>query len=290
MGVRGWPAWLGLWSAGVVGSLFAMATPEALELMPSASRQVDQVTATDGAIAAVPVLAGLVLPFVVGVACWGRRPDVTRGCLVVSALGLGAAAVVVTGIPDAGPWQPWVLGAAASLALLGAVLGTGSGAEPSRTARLLATAGLVLVGTAVAVLAWRGLEYQQWYWWPSETGPMWAALVGGATLVLVGAVGHRLPDAWWTAAPVLLVLLAGAALALTWAVSWMLAEPLLDRHVEAESAWATLPHLLLGAGLLAGAVALLRRWWSTAALSVVVGTGVAAAVLSRDALLWRLMW
>jgi hypothetical protein len=290
IGVRGWPAWLGLWSAATVGVLFALATPEALDLGPHVRREVDQVTATDAAIAAVPVVAALLVPFVVGLVSWRRWHLLTRACLVLCAAGLGAAAVTTAGIPDAGPWQPWVTAGAAGLALVGAVLGTGTREDGSRPAALLVSLGLVLVGGVVAVLAWRGLEYWDWYWWPTTTGLMGAALVVGVLLVLLGLVGRHLPDAWWTAAPVLLLLLAGAGAALVWAGSWMLVEPLLDRHEEAESAWAKMPELLVGMGLLAGAVALARRWWSTAALSVVAGCGAGAAVVARTPDLWRLMW
>lgn len=290
VGVRGWPAWLGLWSAGTVGVLFALATPEALELGPHVRREVGQVTATDAAIAAVPLVAAVLAPFVVGLVSWPRWPRVTRASLVLCAAGLGAAAWVTAGIPDAGPWQPWVTAAAAGLALAGAVLGTGPRGDGSRLAGLLASVGLVLVGGAVAVLAWRGLEYWDWYWWPTTTGLMGAALVVGVLLVLLGLGGRHLPDSWWTASPVLMVLLAGAAAALVWAGSWMLLEPLLDRNEETESAWVKMPELLAGMGLLAGAVAMSRRWWSTAALSVVAGCGAGAAVVARTPDLWRLMW
>lgn len=290
MGVRGWPAWCGLWAAGAVGLLFALATPEALDLLPHAPRVVDQVTAEDTAIAAVPLVAATTVPFLVGLACWRRSPVVTRACLVACAGGLGTAVLVVPGIPDAGPWQPWVLAAAAASALLGAVLGTGPREGPSHPARLLVSGGLMVVGAVVGVLGWRGLSYQHWSWSPGVTGPMWAALAGGAVLVLLGLVGHRLPDAWWTAAPVLVVLLAGALVALVWATSWMLSLPFLDRHEESESAWETLPQLVVGTGLLAGGTALVHRWWSTAALSAAGGVAVGAAVVARDPDLWRLMW
>lgn len=288
-GVRGWPAWLGLWSAGAVGLLFALATPEALSLLPEAPRYGDQVTATDGAIAAVPLLAALLLPVLVGLACWRRWPRVTRGCLVLCAAGLTGAALTVRGIPDAGPWTPGVLGVAAVVALLGAVLGTGARVEPSRAARALVSAGLVVVGAVVVVLARRGLDYQDWYW-SATTVPMVAALATGAVLVLLGLAGTRLPDSGRTAAPVLVLLVAGASVALFWAGTWMLALPFLDRHEESESAWMKLAELLVGVGLLAGAAALARRWWSTAGLSVVGGCAAGAAVVARTPDLWRLMW
>lgn len=288
-GVRGWPAWWGLWSAGAVGALFALATPEALALRPDAPRYGDQVTATDGAVAAVPLLAGLLLPFLVGLACWRRRPRVTRGCLLLCAVGLAGAAVTVRGIPDTGPWQPWVTGTAAVTALFGAVLGTGERDEPSPAAGLLVSAGLVVVGAVVVVLAWRGLDYQHWYW-HAGTVLMAAALATGVVLVLLGLAGRLLPDSRWTAVPVLLVLAAGAFLTLLWAGSWMLSEPFLDRHEESESAWMKLPELLVGVGLLAGAAALARRGWSTAGLSVATGCAAGAAVVARTPDLWRLMW
>jgi hypothetical protein len=288
-GVRGWPAWLGLWSAGAVGLLFALATPEALSLLPEARRYGDQVTATDGAIATIPLLAAVLLPFVVGLACWRRRPRVTRGCLVLCAAGLAGAALTVRGIPDVGPWSPWALGVAAAVALLGAVLGTGAVDEPSRVARALVSSGLVLVGAVVVVLAWRGLDYQDWHW-RSTALPMVAALATGTVLVLLGLAGTRLPDSRWTAAPALVLLVAAASVTLLWAGAWMLALPFLDRHEESESAWMKLAELLVGVGLLAGAAAVARRWWSTAGLSVVGGCAAGAAVVARTPDLWRLMW
>lgn len=288
--MRGWPAWLGLWSAGVVGLVFALATPEALSLLPHAPREVDQVTATDGAIAAVPVLAGVLLPSVLGLVCWRRWPAATRGCLVLCAGGLGGAAVILGAIPDAGPWQPWVVGGAAAGALLGAVLGTGVRAEPSRLAGRSAGLGLVVVGGVAMVLGWRGLAYQGWSWSPGVTGPMWAALVGGIVLVVLGLVGGSLPDRRSVAAVLSVLLLAGALVALLRSGLWMLTVPLLDRHEESESGWSGLGELVVGVGLLAAATALTRRWWSTAALSVVAGCATAAAVVARDRDLWRLMW
>lgn len=289
MGARGWPAWVGLWSAGAVGLIFALATPEALGLTPPLRREPDQVTATDRAIAAVPVLAGLLLPVLVALLGW-RVPRLVRGCLLLCALGLGAAAVVSTGIPDVGPWQPWVTGGAAVLAVLGAVLGPGVRDEPSRVAGALASLGLMTMGAVVVLLAWQGLEYQGWLWSVGVTGPMWAALVGGVLLVLLGLVGRMLPERRWLAVPVAGVLLLAALVALAWAASWMLSVDLLDRHEESESGWSGLARLVVGTGLLAASAAVARRWWSTAAMSLVIGCLVGAGVVARDQDLWRLMW
>ena len=159
MGARGWPAWFGLWSAGAVGLMCALATPEARALDPHPRRAPDQVSATADAIAAVPVLAWLLLP--------------DRG---------------------------------------------------------------------------------------------WLAVLAAVPLLVVGAA---------------LLVRAG---------TWMLDVEMLDRHEESESGWSKLPELLAGVGALSGAVALARRWWSTAAVSVVVGCLLAAAVVARDHDLWRLMW
>lgn len=289
MGVRGWPAWLGLWSLAVVGTMFALAAREAADLPAGGpSGEPDQVSATASAIAAVPYLAVLLLFFLVGLSCWRRSPRATRLCLVVGAGGLGWAAYVVRGIPDLGPWYPGGLAIAAAVALLGAVLGTGAVTEPSRVAGVLASVGLAAVGAVVAVLGWRGLEYQGWFWYWSVTGPMWAAMVVGALLVVLGLVGRRLPDRWWTAAPAMVVLLGAALVTLTLALSWMgWDSPLLDRHEESESGWEKMPHLLAGAGFLAAATAVAFRWWSTAAVSVVVGCLLAAGQVVRDPGLWR---
>lgn len=266
----------------------AMATPEALELMPHVSREIDQVTATDEAIAAMPVLAGLLVPFVVGLVAWSRWRGVTRVCLVVCALGLAAAAVAFRGVPDVGPWLPWVVAATAAVAALGALLGPDETTSPA--AWWVAGTGLVLVGIVAMVLGWRGLDYNHWLW-QSRTAPMWAALVGGALLIVLGFVGRALPDTGLIAVPVCLVLLGGALLALVWAGDWMLRGPnLLDRHDESESGWEKLPELVIGFGLLAGAFAVTRRWWSAAAMSVVLGLALAAGAVARDEMLWRLMW
>lgn len=290
MGVRGWPAWFGLWSAGAVGLVFALATPEALALGSAPVHAPDHVTATDGSIVAVPVLAGLLVPVLVGVLCVRARPWLARACLVLCAVGLVGAAVAFRGIPDVGPWQPWVTAGAAVVALLGAVLGVGVRDDPDRLAGWLASLGLVLTGGLAVLLARQGLEYQGWIWLPGVTGPMWVALGGGAVLLLVGLGGRMLPDRRWLAVPVALVLLAAALLALAWAGAWMLDVNLLDRHEESESGWSQLAVLVAGTGVLAAAAALVRRWWSTAAMSLVGGCLVAAGVVARDHDLWRLMW
>lgn len=232
--MRGWPAWFGLWAAGAVGLMCALASPEALSLSPHTPREPDQVTATDASIVAVPWLAGLLLPVLVGLVLWWRRPGVVRGCLLLCAAGLVGAAVTVRGIPDTGPWQPWVVAGAALVALLGAALGPGA-------------------------------EH-------------------------VGPTGRWVADRWWTAAPVLLILLASATVALVWAGSWMLSVPMLDRHEESESGWSKLPELVVGTGLLAAAVALVRRWWSTAAMSVLLGCILGASVVAGNDDQWRLLW
>lgn len=294
MGVRGWPAWAALWSAGAVGLLFALAAPEALSLAPPLRREPDQVTATGAAIAAVPVLAGLLLPVLVALLGWRARPWLVRGCLLLCALGLGAAAAVFTGIPDVGPWQPWVTTAAAVAALFGVWLGPGVGHgvgdDHGRLAGWLASPGLVLVGGLVVLLAWQGLDYQAWVWLPGVTGPMWAALVLGVVLVLLGVVGRMLPDRRWLAVVGSVVLLVAALVAVAGAATWMLSVGLLDRHEESETGWSALSVLVVGTGLLAASAALARRWWATSAMSLAVGCLVGAGVVARDHDLWRLMW
>jgi len=289
VGVRGWPAWFGLWAAAAVGMMCAFATPEALSIVPGGRRAPDQVSASDLAVTAVPLLALLLLPVLVGLTCW-RWAWIVRLCLLSCAVGLAAAAVVVRGVPDVGPWQPWVTAGATVVALVGAVLGPDTRGVPDRVAGALASLGLMTTGGLTVLLAWRGLEYQGWHWIPGTTGPMWAALVLGGLLVLTGLVGRMLPDSGWLAVPVAVVLAAAAALALLWAGSWMLSVQMLDRHEESESGWSALAQLVVGTGLLAATVATARRWWSAAAVSLVAGCAVAAAVVVRDPDLWRLMW
>jgi hypothetical protein len=48
-----------------------------------------------------------------------------------------------------------------------------------------------------------------------------------------------------------------------------------------------MPHLLAGVGLLAAGTAVVSRWWSTAAMSVVAGCLLAAGQVVRDPDLWR---
>lgn len=289
MGVRGWPAWFGLWSLAVVGTMFAAARGEAVYLADhEISRRSDRVVATDEAIADVPVLVYLLPLWLVGLLCWRRFPWVTRICLVVGAAGLFFAGGVAGGIPDLGPWYPEGMLIASAVALGGAWLGTGPVAEPSRMAGLLASAGLVAAGGIGVVLGWRGLEYQHWYVHWFVTGPMFAALGVGVLLVVLGLVGHRLPDRWWTAAPTVAVLVVAAGVALGFALWWMGYESrLLDRHEESESGWDTMAHLLAGTGLLAAATSVAFRWWSTAAMSVVTGSLLAAGQVVRDNDLWR---
>lgn len=292
MGLRGWPAWCGLWSAAVVGLLCALVAPEALSLVPHVPGEADQVSATDDAVAAVPPLAGLLVPVLVGWTCW-RRPAVVRTCLAVCAVGLVAAAVVFRGIPDVGPWQPWVTAGAAGVALLGVVLGPGTRPGPEGAGRLagrVASVGLMVAGALAVLLARQGLAYQGWLWSPGVTGPMWAALGGGVLLVLLGLVGRMLPETRWLAVATTVVLLLAALAALVVAGSWMLSVPMLDRHEESESGWSALAVLLAGTGLLAAAAATARRWWSAGAMSVVAGCVVAAAVVVRDPDLGRLIW
>jgi hypothetical protein len=289
MDVRGWPAWLGLWSLAVAGTMFGQARREALYLAgQQISRRSDRVVATDHAIAGVPPLVYLLALWLVGLLCWRRFPWVTRACLVVGAAGLVLAGGVVGGIPDLGPWYPEAMLTAAAVALWGAWLGTGSVAEPSRATGLLASAGLVVAGGVGVVLGWRGLDHQDWWWHPYVTGPMFAALGVGALLVVLGLVGRWLPDRWWTAAPTAAVLVVAAAVALGVALRWMGYEArLLDRHAESESGWEKMPHLLAGAGLLAAATAVAFRWWSTAAMSVVAGCLLATGQVVRNDDLWR---
>jgi hypothetical protein len=289
VGVRGWPAWLGLWSLAVVGTMFGKARSEALYLADHQIRRgSDQVVATDHAIAGVPHLVYLLPLWLVGLLCWRRFPWVTRSCLVLGAAGLVFAGGVVGGIPDLGPWYPSAMLVAAAVALWGAWLGTGRVAEPSRVAGLLASAGLVVAGGIGVVLGWRGLDYQHWYFHWFATGPMFAALGVGALLVVLGLVGRWLPDRWWTAAPTVAVLLVAAGVALGFALWWRGYEArLLSRHAESESGWDTMAHLLAGTGLLAGATAMVFRWWSTAAMSVVGGCLLATGQVVRNDDLWR---
>ena len=153
---------------------------------------------------------------------------------------------------------------------------------------MLASAGLVVAGGIGVVLGWRGLEHQSWGWHSYVTRPMFAALGVGPLLVVLGLVGRRLPDRWWTAAPTVAVLVVAAGVVLGDTLSWMGYEArLLDRHAESESGWTTMAHLLAGTGLLAAAAAVAFRWWSTAAMSVVAGSLLATGQVVRNDDLWR---
>lgn len=290
MGLRGWPAWLGLWAGGVVGLLGLLMALEAPDVpLRTAS---DQVTASRFAIEASPWLSLLLVPWLVGLLAWVRRPLLLRLCLLPGALGLVLAAVVFRGVPDVGPWQPWACLGFAALAVAGAVLGTGLPVSPedSRVATRLAGVGLALVGLIAAAFGWAGLEYQGWFFSPGVTGVMWLGLVGGALVFLLGIVGGMLPDRWWTRVPVTLLLLVLGLASLVSTVLWMSDLPLLDRHEETESGWEALALLMFAGGCLAGAAAMLRRWWSAAALSFTAGGVGCALVVARTPDLWRFMW
>lgn len=95
MGIRGWPAWFGLWAAGLVGMTCVLARSEALYLQDHPRRYVDHTTATDQAIVAIPVLVALLVPWGVGLVVWHRWP--LAGAVAVVRGWWSAAAVSVVG-------------------------------------------------------------------------------------------------------------------------------------------------------------------------------------------------
>jgi hypothetical protein len=167
--------------------------------------------------------------------------------------------------------------------------GSGGGRGGGSGGGRVAGVALALAGVLVAVLGWRGLEYQNWQSGLVVTSPMWLALVLGLVLVPLGLLGHRLPDTSRTSAGAVLVTGAVALVTLVPAVWWMVDQGQLQRHEESEPGWWAALLVVVGTGFLAAAVAAWRRWWPLAGLSPALALGLgSAAVLRSD--LARFLW
>jgi hypothetical protein len=211
-------------------------------------------------------------------------------------LALGGAALLVaswawSGLAegDVGPWYV-VLSAAAGIAgLVSAAVGPGSWSVRSdeTSARVaaaiaglaLAAAGLYLVWTCV-----QGGSY--WQWTGRQRWTYGAGVVAGALVTVAGVTAVRWRDLGGRAAPALAAVVTAAPGALLLLGGYVFVTEgggVVFRWEEIENPWGfATPCLLAGTGLLAAAVAALRRRGDLLALSVAAALGLGLTALWQE--------
>jgi hypothetical protein len=300
---RRWPAWATLWSTWAVATLWVACLSPAIDILDRPLDEPGSTSAGTGVALAVIVLAGvLALCFLLVAASWGRSPRVHRGGLVVAGVALLASAVVWPGVPGTGPLYvagTALAGVAALAAALPAVVpGRGDPDEPSYAGPAasptgpawLARAALLVSGVVVLAGGLRGLAY--WHWMVTLNEAHYVVAVAlGAVMVLLALIGPRLAARQralrWVAVAVLVPL---ALLCLAIGLAVLLDTSTLRVPEEAEVGWGIgTPLVLLGSGLVAGAVAARRCWWQLAALSVSSGVLWCVLAVVRDATIRHLV-
>ncbi|MBS2938545.1 hypothetical protein KDN32_12415 [Nocardioides sp. J2M5] len=288
-GIRDWPAWLVGWTLSVEASLWAWVAHDVLRERGEPTLSANPVA--DGVPTAALVLA-VAVPLCTLLVLVART---RRVGLAAGGIALLGAAWTWSRMGDVGGWYAGLSVAAGLLGLVAGALGRrpddGDGRAPGRVATasaglVLATAGLVLSWTC-----WQGGAY--WQWMGSQRWTYGAGVAAGIVLALAGATASRWPTA---GPPVVRVVVAtvlallGAGLLVTGHGIFQLEGGVLYRFEENESPWGFgTPAVLAGTGLVAAAVAALRRRGDLLALSAGAAVGVGLLALWHDATWGRLM-
>ena len=225
-------------------------------------------------------------------------PRTRRLGLALGGAGLLVAAWTWTGFAEGDVGGRYVgLSAAAGIAgLVSAAAGPGSWAplDEGRSPRVAgALAGLVPAAAGV-FLAWTCLQGgAYWQWMGRQRWTYGAGVVAGAAVALAGVTA-----AWWPRVGgrgvriAVAVLVGGLAALLLFAGYIFVTEGggVVHRWEEIEDPWSfSTPCLLAGTGLLAGAVAALRRRGDLLALSVGAGVAMGLFGLWSESTWGRLM-
>ncbi|PKH41007.1 hypothetical protein SAMN05192575_10949 [Nocardioides alpinus] len=225
-------------------------------------------------------------------------PRTRRLGLALGGVGLLLAAWTWTGFADGdvGGWYVALSAAAGALALVAAAVGPGSwGAlDDCRSTRVAgALAGLVLAA-AGAFLAWTCLQGgAYWQWSGRQRWTYGAGVVAGALVVVAGATAAWWPRVGGRAVRGAVAVLVGTLAALLLFAGYIFVTEgggVVHRWEEIEDPWSFgTPCLLAGTGLLAGAVAAVRRRGDLLALSVGAGVAIGLLGLWQESTWGRLM-
>lgn len=277
-----WPAVTGLWLGAATWVYAALAARELarLDYDPTAPGRVGH----DAVAEWVPPLV-LATAVGLGVALLLSALSVVTGRLrrLADALlgaGLLAGAGMLWGVVEPRPVAPVLVGAA------GVVLVVAAALPPRPTAGRAAGFGARLLLATPALLAGWVLAHElSEYSWRLESwsAPYYAGLVTAALLLLVAVLGERLTRRVWRVVLGVPLALAGLTALLLGAV-FLSGGVLVSGFEEFEDGWRLGgPQSFLGAGVTAGAAALLRGRWSLAC-----GT-LGAAVLATLAMVFGIV-
>ncbi|RYC03843.1 hypothetical protein [Nocardioides zhouii] len=274
--LRDWLSWAAAWTLVVQAPMWVWIGLDVLE-----ERREPTLDATPVASWIDPVAFGpaVVVPLA---ALLALVPYTRRFGLALGGAGLLLAAYAWSGLSGAGVGDWYVaLSAAAGIAgLVSAAVGPGSWApldegRSTRVAGALAGLALAATGAFLAWTCWQGGAY--WRWSGQQRWTYGSGVVAGGLVVVAGLTGAWWPRVGGRGVRVAVVLLVGTlAVLLLFAGYTYVSEGggVVHRWNEIENPWSfATPCLLAGTGLLAGAVAAVRRRGDLLALSV--GAGVA---------------
>lgn len=283
--LRDWLGWAAAWTLIVQAQMWVWVGLDVLD------ERHDPTLDANPVAAGVPT-AALVLAVLVPVAALlSLVPRTRRPGLALGGAGLLLAAWVWSGFAagDVGGWYVGLSAAAGVAALAAAAIGTGTWSSTAGdpmdrpTTRI---AGLALVA-AGAFLVWtcvKGGDY--WHWMGAQQWTYGTGVAVGGALVVLGAAAP-----WWTTlqstrVPLAVALVTGllAVMLLVTAHGFFDSRGgMLYRWDENESPWGFgTPALIAGTGLLAAAVAAVRRRGDLVAASVAAGTGVGLLALWQE--------
>lgn len=282
--VRDWLAWSAVWTLALQSPMWIAVGIDAVQ------ERSDPTMGATPVAGWLPVLGtGLAVAvpaaFLLSVLGAGSiRPR--RAGLVLGGLALLGAAVAFSALPedDTGEWYVGLSVLAAGCALVAAALPVPSSDPPPRRWTVLVVgAALVVAGVVTSWTCWRGGSY--WHWRGGSAANYQAGLVLGASQVLLGLLAPRwVPRRatwlrWGLGAPSALAGTCAVGLAAT----HFLEMGILHRWTEDERAWnMATPLLLAGVGLLAIAVASLRRRHDLMGISLAAATTIGLFALWQE--------
>ena len=274
--LRDWLSWALAWTLVAQAPMWVWVGLDVLEERTDSTLDAQPVAAWIDPVAFGPAV---VVPLAALLAL--VRPTRRTG-LALGGAGLLLAAWTWTGFADGdvGGWYVALSAAAGVVALVSAAFGPGSWApldegRSTRVAGALAGLGLAAAGAFLAWTCLQGGAY--WQWMGQQRWTYGSGVVAGALVVVAG-----LTAAWWprvggrAVRTAVAVLLGALAVLLLFAGYIFVTEGggVVYRWAEIENPWSfATPCLLAGTGLLAGAVAAVRRRGDLLALSV--GAGIA---------------
>ena len=266
--LRDWLAWAAVWVLVVESPMWVAL---ALDAWQERTDPTLEPMAVPSWVPPLAYVAGVAVPLgLVLVVAGVRSRVVQRVGLLVGAAGLAVGAIAFRGVPGTGDWYVALTALAACGAVLAAVT-PGLDSRPRPSAAVLPGVALVLASLFTAVTCWRGGSY--WSWSGESAVPYAVGLVVSVLFVGLGATAARWIDLRSRVLQVLLVVpgLLGGILVLAGADT-LHDNGALYRWEEIESPWDYgTAYLLLGTGLVATAVAALRRRGDLAAWSLVAG-------------------